>query len=133
MALTYFLAQLIGVYFLLIGLLMLVRKNTFLQVVYEFYDHPVSLFLAGWMAMFFGLLLVLSYNYWNAGTLELIITLTGWAALLKGLALLFIPSVTSRWVRSMNLERFSSLYAVIVLVLGTYLAHAGFTHTGILH
>jgi len=112
---------------------MLFRKNMFLQVLNEFYDHPASLFVAGLMAMFIGLFLVLLYNYWNAGFLALVVTLTGWAALVKGISLLFMPKTVSRWSRAMNLDKFSSLYAVVILVVAVYLMHAGFTHMGILH
>lgn len=133
MALTYFLAQLIGLYLLIVGLLMLFRKRMFLDVLNEFYERPSSLFLAGWLAMLLGLLLVLSYNYWNAGILALVITLTGWAALLKGATLLLMPKTAVRWTRAFNLEKFFYLYAIIALIIGAYLAHAGFIHTGLLH
>jgi len=133
MGLTYFLAQLIGLYLLFVGLLMLLRKKMFLEVINEFYSGSTSLFLAGWIAMLLGLLLVLNHNYWNAGILALVITITGWAALLKGAALLFIPKTIVRWARSVNLEKFFYLYAIIILVVSAYLIHAGFTHMGLLH
>lgn len=133
MELTYFLAQFIGLYLLLVGLLMVLRKKLFLQIIHEFYESSVPLFLAGWIAMFLGLFLVLNYNYWSSGILELVITILGWVALVKGIALVFIPKTTARWVRSVNLEKLFYLYAIIVLVIGAYLAHAGFTHMGLLH
>jgi len=133
MELTYFLAQLIGLYLLIAGLLMLLRKKMFLEVINEFYDTPSSLLLAGWFAMLLGLLLVLNYNYWNTSILALVITLAGWAALLKGITLLFIPKTMIRWTRAFNLEKFFYLYAIIVLLIGAYLTHAGFTHLGLLH
>jgi hypothetical protein len=133
MELTYFLAQLLGLYFLIVGLLMLFRKKMFLEVINEFYAGSALMFLAGWFAMLLGLLIVLIHNYWNAGILALIVTLSGWAALLKGVALLFIPKTTARWARSVGLEKFFYLYAIIILIVGLYLTHAGFTHAGLLH
>jgi hypothetical protein len=133
MELTYFLAELIGLYFLIVGVLMVFRKRLFLQVVQEFYAGSALMFLGGWVAMFLGLLMVLIHNYWNAGFLALVITLVGWAALLKGAALLFMPKCISRWVTIFKLEKLFYLYAVVVLIIGAYLAHAGFTHVGLLH
>jgi len=133
MALTYFLAQLIGLYLLIVGLLMLFRKKMFLGVIQEFYERPSSMFIAGWLAMVLGLMLVLSYSYWNAGILALVITLAGWAALLKGAMLLLFPKAMVRFTRVFKLEKFFYLYAIIVLIIGAYLTHAGFTHVGLLH
>ena len=133
MELTYFLAQLIGLYCLIVGVLIFFKKKLFIEFVNEFLRAPATLFFPGLVAIFLGLLMVLSHNYWNAGNLTLLVTLVGWAALLKGLALLFIPKTAVRWIQWCKLEKFSWLYAVIVLLIGLYLAHAGFTHTGLLH
>jgi len=124
MELTYFLAQLIGLYLLIVGLLMLFRKRMFLEVINEFYERPSSLFIAGWLAMFLGLMLVLSYNYWNTSILALVITIAGWAALLKGATLLLFPKAMIRLMHSFRLEKFFYLYAVVVLIIGAYLTHA---------
>ena len=86
-----------------------------------------ALVSSGAIAMVLGLLMVLSYNYWNAGTLALVVTLVGWAALLKGLALVFMPqSVIARFVGVLKVRELSWFYAIIILVIGAYLAYAGF-------
>jgi hypothetical protein len=133
MELTYFLAQLLGLYLLVVGLLMIFQKKMVLEVINECYANSALMFLAGWVAIFLGLLMVLIHNYWNVGVLALVVTLSGWAALLKGAALLFIPKTTVRWVRAANLEKMFYGYAIIVLIVGLYLTHAGFTHTGLLY
>lgn len=126
MPLTYFLAQIIGLYFLIIGALMLFRKRAFMEVISDFYRTPASLFLPGMIATFFGLMLVLNHDYWNAGTLAFIVTLIGWAVLIKGLALLFVPEAATRSVRSLKVRKLSWVYAAVVIIVGAYLACAGF-------
>lgn len=126
MLLTTFLAQLIGVYAIVIGLLILLRKKVFLAVIDGYYKHPSTVFVPGLIAMFLGLLLVLQYNYWNEGTLPLVITLFGWVALIKGLWLLFFPESSVKSIESFKVNELSWLYGTIVLVLGLYLAGSGF-------
>ncbi len=132
MPITYFLAQLIGLYCLLIGCALLFRKKMMVEVINDMYRNPSVLFVVGLIATFLGLLVVLNNNYWTSGFLALVVTIVGWAALLKGAAILFIPEMTVSWVRLARLEKFAYLYAIIVLVVGLYLVHAGFTHAGLL-
>ena len=126
MLLTTFLAQLIGVYAIVIGLVILIRKKVFLAVMDGYYKHPSTVFVPGLIAMFLGLLLILQYNYWNDGTLPLVITLFGWAAFLKGLGLLFLPEASVKSIEAFKVKELSWLYGTIVLVLGLYLAGSGF-------
>jgi hypothetical protein len=133
MPLTYFLAQLIGLYCLLIGCALLFRKKMMVEVINDMYRNPSVLFVVGLIATFLGLLVVLNHNYWNSGFLALVVTLVGWAALLKGGVILFVPEMTVSWVRMARLEKFAYVYAVIVLIVGLYLVHGGFTQMGLLH
>ena len=131
MELTYFIAQLFGIYLLIVGLVMVFRKHMFLEVINGFYDSPATLFLAGWMAMLVGLFMVLIHNYWNNGVLALVITLAGWAAFLKGARTPLHAENDRSWMHVARLEKFFYLYATIVFIVGLYLTHAGFTHAGL--
>ena len=133
MELTYFLAQLIGLYCVIVGVVMLLRKKMFMEILSEFYRSPAALFLAGFIAMLLGLLMVLSHNYWSAGTLALVVTLVGWIALLKGLWIIFFPHSATRAIETLKVQEYSWAYAIVVLVVGLYLVHGGFSHMGLLH
>ncbi|MGC9602761.1 MAG: hypothetical protein ABSE76_03445 [Minisyncoccia bacterium] len=126
MPLTYFLAELIGLYCIIMGAVMLFRKQIFVAVVENLYKDEEALFLPGLLATFLGLMLVLSHNYWGAGVLALVVTLVGWAALLKGLWLLFFPRSATRAIDILKVKELSWLYGIIILVVGAYLAYAGF-------
>ena len=51
---------------------------------------PVLLF-AGVFALIVGLAIVLGHNVWSGGAAPAIVTLVGWASLVKGLLILFLP------------------------------------------
>ena len=126
MPLTYFLAELIGLYCIIIGAIMLFRKQVFAAVIDGYYHNEETIFLPGLLAAFLGLMLVLSHNYWGAGLLALVVTLVGWAALVKGLWLLFFPSSATRVIDIFKVKEMAWLYGIVIVVIGAYLAYAGF-------
>ena len=133
MELTYFLAQLFGYYLVIIGLLFLFRKNEFIRVVSDMSKSESFLLLAGMLTAAAGLATVLTHNLWSEGNLALLVTLIGWAALLKGLALMFLPERTIvMWTRWSSLKKYSYFYAIVILLLGLYLLHGGITRVGLL-
>ncbi len=132
MALTYFLAQVIGYYFIAVALVLLFRKDMFIGAVQEVYKSRSFTLVGGLTALLLGLLMVLSHNYWNAGHLALVVTVIGWLALIKGLVLLFAPQALSRAVHMWRIAQLSYLYVIIFLIIGIYLVHGGTTHLGIL-
>ena len=126
MPLTYFLAELIGLYCIIMGAVMLFRKQVIAAVMDGYYRNEDAIFLPGLLATFLGLMLVLSHNFWSAGLLALVVTLVGWAALLKGLWLLFFPNSAVRAIDIFKIKEFSWLYGIVIIVIGAYLAYAGF-------
>jgi uncharacterized protein YjeT (DUF2065 family) len=126
MDLTLFLAQLLGIYMVvagLSGLLYPVRAKRAMNEVTRSYVIP---YFDGALALIFGLLIVLTHNVWN-GTVETIVTLVGWLAVVEGLAMLLLPqeSITSL------LKRFQSQSAItiwsgVALLVGGYLVYVSF-------
>ena len=80
------------------------------------------------MLLLSGLSVVLTHNIWNAGFLPLVITLTGWVLILRGIMSMFVPGDSiARMISRLKVEEPSWLYAIFVLVIGAYLTWAGFT------
>jgi hypothetical protein len=92
---------------------------------------PPLLFMAGIMGMTAGLAIVLSHNVWSGGVLPIIVTLFGWASLIKGMLLLVLsPETESRvFIVGLHYEQHPNLYAIFMLLLGAYLTYAGFSST----
>ena len=127
MLLTYFLAQVIGLFLLSIGASLLFQKKVFLKVLNGVTETRTTLFTVGVVLFLCGLLIVLRHNVWNAGFLPFSITLIGWVLILRGLSSMFVPGAgIARLIRWLKVEELSWLYALLVLAIGAYLTYAGF-------
>ena len=127
MTLTAYVAQLLGLYLVLSGVLMIVREQALMVLVPKFVDSPSFLYFLGSLRVLIGLAIVLAHDMW-IGTLGTIIYLVGWLTLLRGIAMLLLPVETERKI----LEVFSSgnvwyTTAIVAIVLGGWVAYAGFT------
>ena len=122
MPLTYFLAELIGLYCIVIGAVMLFRKQVFVAVIDGYYHNQETIFLPGILATFLGLMLVLSHNYWGVGTLALVVTVIGWAALVKGLSAPLFSSSATSIIKMLKVKEFAWVYGIVIIVIGAYLA-----------
>ena len=81
------------------------------------------------ITMTIGLAMVLAHNFWSGGALAIVVTLCGWAALIKGLLFLFLPTgVESEYILSML--RNPLLFYVCMtpsLLIGICLTYGGST------
>jgi hypothetical protein len=127
-ALTIFLGKLIGVYCLIVGLTMMANRRTMVDAVNALIRSPPLVLLAGVFAVAVGLGLVIGHNVWSGGTLPVVITLVGWASLIKGVALLELPpGQMAKLYEALRYERFYLGYVAVTLALGLYLTIAAFT------
>jgi hypothetical protein len=90
-------------------------------------DRPL-LFIAGLVGVTAGLAIVLSHNVWSGGALPVIVTLFGWASLLKGIILLVLPPETESrvFIVGLGYEQHPNLFATFALLLGAYMTYSGF-------
>jgi len=120
------LAKVFGVYLVVIGISLLINRKSFQEVMGSFAKSPGVLFLGGVIALLFGLFIVNIHNVWKFYWV-VIITIFGWASLIKGLTLMICPRFMIRmaeaYKKNTGLLIFQSL---IVLVLGAVLIYAGY-------
>jgi hypothetical protein len=124
---TAFLSKLIGLYCLLVALSMLAHKEATVTAVDSLFHSPAVLMIGGLVAVVIGLAMVLGHNVWSGGAPAVIVTLFGWAALIKGIIILFLPpEAAPAYFGVLHYEQ--SLYpsAALLVVLGAYLTYAGF-------
>lgn len=123
---TTFLAQLLGVATLVIGLSMLIRQKLVLNVIDEVLQNRVLTYLIGIAEFIAGLLLVLSHNVWEP-TVAAIITILGWLMLLEGALYLFISKkVLHELLHVFHKRGVFLLTLAAYLALGAYLTYHGF-------
>jgi hypothetical protein len=128
---TAFLGKLLGLYLIAVSLSMFAHPQASLEIMKEIIQDPPLLFIAGLMGVTAGLAIVLAHNVWSGGALPIIVTLFGWAGLIKGMILLTLsPEMESRiFIFGLGYDRHPNLYAAFALLFGAYLAYAGFSST----
>ncbi|MGD0721601.1 MAG: hypothetical protein ABR970_11225 [Roseiarcus sp.] len=126
-AMTLYLGRFLGLYLIAISVGMILgRRRTLATLDAMVRSGPWMLF-SGMVATAAGLAMVLAHNVWSGGALAIAVTLAGWAALLKGLALLMVPPDTMASVyRAANYQRYFLAWMAIVLALGLWMTLAGF-------
>jgi len=124
---TVYLSRLLGVVLLIAAILMLVDKETMIAAATALGQDRTAILTLGIVRVVVGAGIVLIHNVWTRGFLPLVVTLCGWLLLLRGVAVLFLPSeVFTALVASAHVPEFYHLYAAIPVVLGVYLSLNGF-------
>lgn len=126
---TIFLSRLLGLYFLLIALPMMLHKPAAVEMVTGLLRDPLMMFVFGLLALVAGLAMVLAHNIWSGGVLPVVVTILGWLVLVKGLLflLLFSGGAEGFYLRTLRYGQCFYLYMAVCLVIGVYLTYAGFT------
>jgi len=126
MTLTTYLAELFGLYLALMGIVMIAKRQTMLELMAAFADHRSLIYVVASVRVLIGLAIVVAHNRWS-GTLPTVVTLLGWSALLHGIAHLVSTQESERKVLAF-FQRSGPYYgaAIVAVVLGLWLAYAGF-------
>jgi hypothetical protein len=124
---TIFLSRVIGIYCLIFAVLEVTQRTAMIEMTTALTNAPASLFVAGAFTLLLGAGMVVGHNVWSGGAAPVVVTLVGWAALLKGTALLFLSQgQTAGALAALHYADLYYFYTAITLVLGLYLAYAGF-------
>ena len=126
MGLSIFLAKLLGIYLLIIGVLWAVRGEVISEVLEEFFTSRPMLLLSGLLALAVGIAMAISHSIWEFNWRGLI-TLIGYLSIAKGIARVGFPTVPRKAVSFLLKYARGWIWIGIVLVLGAYLTWAGFT------
>ncbi len=126
MTTSIFIARLLGVLYLTVGLGMLLQRQYYRQMLESMMNTPALLYFGGAMALGAGVVIITFHNIWDASWVVLI-TLLGWAALIKGVALLVFPQTAVKWSRLFARSDNALLPAVVIaLIFGLIFAYYGF-------
>jgi len=128
---TAFLGQLIGLFCVIVALSMFANKQAAVDTATGLIRNAPLDFVVGLMTVAAGLAMVLGHNVWSGGALPVVVTLIGWATLIKGLLFLFLSPETESgiFLAGLHYGQFFYVYAAFSLLLGIYLTYAGFRAT----
>lgn len=125
MDLSIFVAQVAAIIYLSVGVGILVDKKYYSKVFDNMLKDTTAMYLGGFMALLVGFALVTFHNDWMKSW-EVLVTVIGWMALVKGVMLIAFPrtflGIVKPWIKSKNL----SAMAVAVVVLGLIFGYFGF-------
>jgi hypothetical protein len=121
-----FLARLLGPLFLLPGIGILINPRVFRALATEVVRSVTLIYLFGLVDFAGGLAIVLNHNVWTLSW-PLIVTLIGWALLIRGAVRVAVPDLilgyVARYIANKRVYPFTGAAAVI---LGLVLCYFGF-------
>ena len=125
---TIFLGRLLGLYLVAISLGMLANRRRILDALDDMARSGPWMLFSGMVATGVGLAVVLGHQVWSGGALPIVVTLVGWAALLKGIVLMLVPAErVADAYKGIGFERFFQVWMVVVLATGLWTAAVAFT------
>ncbi len=121
-----FLARVLGIFFLFLGMAGIKRRHLFLKMIKEFTRDPLFIFFSGVFGLGFGSLLVVSYNVWTMQW-TLVITLLGWFMLLGGIVRIYFPEYISKFAKKvLTHPQYERVIATIIVLIGIDLLYFGY-------
>ena len=125
MELSLYLAKVIGVFYLLWGLALLLNHKTYTKMENKLLKNkPVSL-MFGLILMPAGLYLAIGHYIWEFSWVGLI-TLFGWIVFIKGALIVVFPDILEGLKKRKFSDSWLYVGGVIGLVIGLYLTYVGF-------
>jgi hypothetical protein len=125
---TIFLSRLIGLYCILVVPSMVLHRQATVDLMTALLHNSPMMWVLSVITLTAGLAMVVAHNVWSDGALAVVVTLCGWAALIKGLLFLFLPTgVESEFIlRVLNNPQLFYVWMAPSLILGIYLTYSGF-------
>lgn len=126
MDVSHFLAQALGLYFLLISIVILMQKNYVAGLMADLFKHPSVHFLLGFNVLILGILLVLSHREWTASW-EVMITIIAWITLIKGFFNLAFPQIAKKMTTKVTKSSIALGFSLAInVLLSLYFCYFGF-------
>jgi len=121
-----FIAKIFGLLYLVVGVGLMVNRQTFKQILEDFCKNTVLVFYGGALALVIGVVIVLTHNIWLANW-TVIITIIGWAALIKGVWLIVFPTSVHKFMQVYQKnENLLVVHPIVALIFGIVLTYFGF-------
>lgn len=118
--------QVFGIVYVAAGVGMLASPKSVGRLLEGFSDNPALLFLGGIISIPLGYVFVAFHNTWNAGVASTLVTLLGWAILIKGVLLLVLPGWYTDMTKKLSKMKVSAWFSWVALLLGIILIGLGY-------
>ncbi len=126
MDISLFLAKVFGVYLIVTGVAVPLRRKELIPAIEQLFDNRPLVYILSVFAFVVGLLAVVSHNVWVAGW-PVVLTILAWLIFLEAIAYLLLPfEVLARFARWFNTPAWHVGGGAGAFVLGVFLAGKGF-------
>ncbi len=126
MMLTILLAKIFGLYMLIAGLAILMNRKHMVLAVIAIAKERASQLIGGLVALLLGLFIVNIHNDWSMLP-AILVSLVGWASVVKGLVYLFLPeAVLTKYMHTLSNRKWYMIDGLAAVVIGLYLTGFGF-------
>ena len=126
MTLTVLLAQVFGIYAIIVGLAVLANRRHIMLGVAALVEERFAQLVAGMITLLLGAFLVNIHNDWSTLPAGMV-SFFGWAALVKGILYLLLPEASlNKMIRKINQRKWYVVDGIIVTLYGLYLAGFGY-------
>ncbi|MGB2705936.1 MAG: hypothetical protein WBC74_03680 [Candidatus Omnitrophota bacterium] len=121
-----FIARIFGIFYLVAAAGMMFNRKAFQQVMGDFCKNAALVFFGGGFALVIGIVIILTHNVWVANW-TVIITILGWAALLKGIWIIVFPNTVSKFMEAYQKnESLLIVHSIGAFIFGALLTYFGF-------
>lgn len=121
-------ARILGPFYVAVALGIFMNRGYFERAIEGFEQSPALFYLSGTLAYAVGAVIIAVHNQWTGW--PTVITLIGWAAILKGLMRTLAPTYSQAIVaRAIASPNGIIATGIVSLVLGVYLTAMGFATT----
>lgn len=122
MELSIFIAKIIALIYLSVGVAALRGVTNFGKIVDDYYKSPALIFMSGLFALILGMIVIKYHNIWVKDW-TVVITLFGWAATIKGVLFIAFPD---------SLKLFKGMYkntkawGILMILISVIFGYFGF-------
>ena len=118
-------ARAVAVIYLAVAAGALIRKNYFSDIMSGLSSNMALLYLSGMLATLIGIVIIHAHNAWTSDW-TVLITVVGWAALIKGVVIIACPDFFRARLAFWSLPIINRILPWLCLALGALFAYCGF-------
>jgi hypothetical protein len=115
-------AQVLGIFFVVMGIAMVANSKATVAAIEESTLHKGVMYLWGIVALLVGATIVVLNNVWTSG-LPLFVTILGWLAIIKAAFILLAPGAAASMYRKFGKGGMVVFCGVVVFVVGVLLLY----------
>ncbi|OGC81848.1 MAG: hypothetical protein A2V81_03340 [Candidatus Abawacabacteria bacterium RBG_16_42_10] len=120
-----FLAQVLGPAFVIVALGVFMNRQVIRHMMDRLTEDNPVIWFSGFVRVLLGLLIVVTHNVW-VWNWQVLITLIGWIALIKGVVLLWWPAQIVKMKKTMMNDNMLMFAGLVALIIGAVLSYYGY-------